>query len=438
MAHSTSSWTSSTTRVEAYRDAVVAILLIAAVAVAGISGAAAPASAQSPASSSLPRTLLLSPTTLAGVRTAVQAGSSPYDEAMAALRRDAVRALAAGPFSVMAKAQVPPSGDRHDYMSLARYYWPDPTKPGGLPYVQRDGETNPEIDTIPDKQQMNGMISAVSTLALAFYLTGEEPSAARAGVLIRAWFLDPATRMNPNLELGQGVKGKEPGRPTGIIDTRGLAEVVDAVGLLQGSPAWTAADQRGVEDWYRAFLDWLLASRNGRGESAATNNHGVWYDVQVVSMAFFTGRADVAQRTLTDVRQKRIAKQIEPDGSMPRELQRTTSAGYTQFNLEAFAALAALGDAAGVDLWRFETTDGRSIRRAIAFVLPFVRDGRPWTRTQIKAFDPASYYALLIQADSHYPDLKLAELADRLGGPASRSSRANLRFGRPMRSATHR
>jgi amidase len=398
---------------------------------AAVFGAVAPALTQPAPSERGPRTFLLSPTTLVAVRDAVRAGSPGYADAMARLRQDAAKAMKAGPFTVMAKAQVPPSGDKHDYMSLARYFWPDPKKPDGLPYVQRDGVTNPEIDTIPDKAQMNGMISAVSTLALAYYLTGEEPYAAKAAGLIRTWYLDPATRMNANLEFGQGVRGGESGRPYGIIDTRGLAEVVDAIGLLEGSPSLTAMDHKGLVAWHSAFLDWLLTSRLGRAEGAGTNNHGVWYDVQVVSMALFTNRTDVARRILEAARTDRVAKQIEPDGSMPRELARTTSSGYTQFNLEAFAALAALGERAGIDLWGYQTPDGRSIRNALAFVLPFVRDGQPWTHKQIRPFDPSTYYPLLVAAAPHYPDLKLLDLADRLGGPAARAHRSNLRFGRP-------
>jgi hypothetical protein len=236
--------------------------------------------------------------------------------------------------------------------------------------------------------------------------------------------------MNPNLDFGQGVKGSEPGRPYGIIDTRGLAEVVDAIGLLQDSPSLTATDRKGLVAWHGAFLDWLLTSRLGRAEGAGTNNHGVWYDVQVLSMALFTGRDAEARLTLQAARRERIARQIEPDGSMPRELARTTSAGYTQFNLEAFAALAALGESAGVDLWGYRTPDGRSIRQAIAFVLPFVRDGRPWPHKQIRPFDPSTYYPLFVAAAPHNPDLTLLDLADRLGGPAARAHRANLRFGR--------
>jgi hypothetical protein len=406
---------------------LVILFIVCAVMAAAMAAGTPP---QTPAGR-LPRTFLMAPETLAAVRDAVRAGSAGYAEPMAQLKRDAAKALKAGPFTVTAKTQVPPSGDKHDYMSLARYFWPDPTKPGGLPYVQRDGETNPEIDTIPDKNQMNGMISAVSTLAMAYYLTGEEPYAARAASLIRAWYLDPATRMNPNLDFGQGVKGSEPGRPYGIIDTRGLAEVVDALGLLQDSPSVTASDHKALVAWHSAFLDWLLTSPLGRAERAGTNNHGVWYDVQAVSLALFTGRFEEARMILDAARTARIAKQIEPDGSMPRELARTTSAGYTQFNLEAFVALAALGDRAGFHLWDYATPDGRSIRQAIAYVLPYVRDGQAWTQKQIKAFDPSTYYPLLVAAAPHYPDLKLLDLADRLGGPAARSHRVNLRMGRP-------
>ena len=362
-----------------------------------------------------------------------------YAEAMARLRRDAAKALKAGPFTVMAKSQVPPSGDKHDYMSLARYYWPDPTKPGGLPYVQRDGETNPEIDTIPDKNQMNGMISAVSTLALAYYLTGEEPYAAKAASLVRAWYLDPETRMNPNLEFGQGVKGKEPGRADrhhrharacgGGRCPRHAAGLAQPDGdgpqgagrVARRVPRLAAAKPPGPRRGGRHQQPRRVVRRAGGVAGALHRAHRTWPGA-----------------ILEAARAERIGKQIEPDGSMPRELARTTSAGYTQFNLEAFAALAALGETR-----RRRSLAVRNARRpqhregAVAFVLPFVRDGRPWTHKQIKAFDPATYYPLFVAAAPHYPNLKLLELADRLGGPAARSHRANLRFGRPAPAEPH-
>jgi len=254
--------------------------------------AAAPA-----ASGSGPRVFLLDAGSLQSARGRIRTGDGSLEPALARLRQEAQAALKAGPFSVVNKDTTPPSGDRHDYMSQAPYWWPNPDTPDGLPYVRRDGERNPEIYKITDHRDMDRLIEAVETLALAYWFTGDEVSAAKAADLLRVWFLDPGTRMNPHLEYSQAIPGLNTGRGIGLIETSGLVRVVDAVGLLAGSKAWGPHDQQGLQAWFGRFLEWMQDSPKGREEAAARNNHGTYYDLQVASFALFVGKTDLAGRT---------------------------------------------------------------------------------------------------------------------------------------------
>jgi len=351
--------------------------------------------------------------------------TSAQTPALAKLERDAQKALTSGPFSVVTKTVTPPSGDKHDYMSQAPYFWPDPKSPNGLPYIRRDGERNPEIDKITDHRVKDQMEAAVETLALSYHLKHDEVYAEKAAQLLRAFFLNPETRMNPNLQFGQGIPGINTGRGIGLIETRGLTRVVDAIGSLAGSKAWTTADQKGMQTWFAEFLQWMLESKNGRDEAAAKNNHGTYYDVQVVSFALFLGKKELARSVLEAARSKRIAVQIEPDGRQPLELARTKAWSYSVGNLEGLMLLAELGERLGVDLWHYQTSDGRSIRKALDFLAPFATGEKKWTFQQLGDWPPQMLFPLIRRASSHYKDERFRVLLSKIPAAAA-DDRTNL------------
>ena len=390
------------------------LALIVGLGLAVLAAHVAAAAEKSPPASA-PRVFVLDAKVLAANRARVAAGDKGLADAVVDLRKQADKALKAGPFSVMDKKDVPPSGDKHDYTSLAPYFWPDPAKPDGKPYIRKDGEVHPGRHEQGDTDAMGRMASAVESLARAWYFTGDERYAEHAAVLLRVWFLDEKTRMNANLNYAQAIPGITNGRGIGIIDTTRLIDLVDAVGLLAGSKAWTAADQKGLEAWFEKFVAWLQESKNGRDEAAAHNNHGTWYDAQLAAYALFAGKADVAKKVLAESH-RRIDKQILPDGRQPAELERTKSWDYSSMNLRGWFTAATLGERAGVDLWKYQAADGRSIRKALDYLLPFAKDPAQWKTKQIVKLRPDKIVPLLDLAAVKYGEPKYADTARELSG----------------------
>lgn len=345
----------------------------------------------------VPATQVLRGADLVRARQLARAGNPGAVAALKKLCAEADKRLSAAPFVITAKQHPQPGYDPHDYVSIARYGWPNPATPNGLPYVTRDGEPNPEEEEF-DNRTWGHMLRAVRALAEGWYFTGEAKYAECAARQLRAWFLDPATRMNPNLNHAQMMRGKNQGSGTGLIDVREIPSLIDAVLLLRGAPGWTTADEQKLQAWFREYLVWLTTSKNGKKEAEATNNHGTWYDGQVVAIALFVGDREQARRVLERARTKRIAAQIEPDGAQPRELARTLSVMYTLFNLQAFFELAQLGEHAGVDLWSYRTPDGRSIRAALDWVLPYALNEKSWEHKQIAKANFGLLVSLLRQA----------------------------------------
>jgi hypothetical protein len=304
-------------------------------------------------------------------------------------------------------------------MSQAPYWWPDPSKPRGIPYIRRDGQRNPEIDNITDHQNLGVLGRAVTTLALAFYFTENELYAQQAARLVRVWFLDPPTRMNPNAQFAQGIPGRAEGRPAGIIETRWLADIVGAATVLADSSSWSPSDDAALKEWMGAYLTWLLDSELGREEASAGNNQETWYDVQVVALAIYTGRIESARTTLERARTA-IRREFDPDGAQPRELARTRAWDYSIFDLTAFVELAQLGALAGVDLWNYQTADGRSIRQGIEFLIPFATGAKRFPFKQITEFQPSALSPILRVAGGPLNEARYLEIARDIGGGAPR------------------
>lgn len=372
-----------------FRHTVVAGL--ATLGLAATTLIAAPAADASPIRCSIPflgpicapDTVVLDGHQLQRAKLAVLTGDRTTRAALKDLLDTANTALTAGPWTVTAKSQLPPSGDKHDYISLAPYWWgtktPTPDNPWGCPFIQKDGVRNPLVDSIPDHQSRGDAFAAIYNLSLAWYYTGDARYAQQAALDLRTWFLDAATKMNPNLNFAQGIPCKFDGRGIGIIEfSEAFPEVVDATQILAttGAPGWSAADQQGITGWYTQFLTWLRTNKNGTDEAASTNNHGSFYDMMAATVALGSGQRDLAKSIVQDAEKKRIDVQVQADGSQPLELSRTRSWHYSLFNLVALTRLAQVGRHVGVDLWHYRNPAGAGILNAVDFMVPAATQGQ--------------------------------------------------------------
>ena len=376
-----------------------------------------------------PRYFGAPPGALASVKARLAARDESLQPALKALVTAADKALTTAPPSVMEKSELPPSGDKHDYMSTAPYFWPDPSKTNGLPYIRHDGKVNPESrDEAFDHGRIGRMANMTETLALAYYFTGQERYAEHAAKCLRVWFLDPATRMNPNLNFAQAVPGVNTGRGTGILEGRNVSAAADAAELLAGSPAWTQADKTEFRAWLETYLTWLLTSKNGRDEAKARNNHGSFYDVQAIELALVLGKLEVAKEIAEAAKSKRIALQVQLNGRQPLELERTAALGYSYFNLQALFTLATMSEYVGVDLWHCRLANGsNALAAAFDFLLPYVVDpSKTWPYEQIKKFNRADFAPQLRQAAVAYHEPKYEQILAQF--PEAARSRLQLLY----------
>lgn len=365
---------------------------------------------------------------LEAARAAVQRQDPAVMQAYRALIWRADRALDAGPFSVTHKTLVANSGDPHDYTSLSRYWWPNPDTEDGLPYVQRDGESNPDINGEAfDRRRSQNMVNAVSTLALATWFSGDPAYAAHAQTLIDTWFVAPETRMNPSLNYAQSVPGRADGRIYGIIDTRVYLEVVDAARLLSVMGLLDSRVDAGLRQWFAAYATWLATSELGLGARQTHNNHGLFYDLQLAGFALAAGNCEIPQRVFEDTK-ARIDSHIVKGGRMPAEERRTRSFHYTAFNAQAMMYVARLGEHFGINLYGHAGADGYGLTDTLELVASYAGREEDWPHQMIAGPPDKVVWNLMMDATMVYTSPAIAAAAQNATGYDEKSRTILLNY----------
>lgn len=317
----------------------------------------------------------------------IQAGET--SEFFENMKKEADEILTTPDPTVVEKPHAPVSGDIHDYMSLSRYWWPDPDSPDGLPYIRHDGLSNPELNQY-DRHRLGELGSSVQTLALVYYVSGEQKYADKAISRLRTWFVNPETRMNPNLKFAQIRKGQhgDNGYRTGLLDGYSFVNMLDAVALLERKEALPQTLIDSMQMWFGELSEWMLTSQLGIDEGNSDNNHAVAYDAQVIRYAMYGGRDSVARAVINAFPARRLDTQVTEDGRQPVELARTNAFGYTNFNIGHMLDISDMAKAMGIDLY---PASNRAIERAIDWMLPFTTNRDAFEYQQIGNWDSARH-----------------------------------------------
>jgi len=374
-------------------------------------------------------TILMDIENLANTKVLIENNDSKLRFAFNQLIQEAEAALKESSVSVTDKKKLPPSGDKHDYASYSRYWWPDPNKPGGLPYIRRDGETNPSSQSLEysDKQRIATLGFNTETLGLAYYLTGKERYAIKAAELLRTWFLDEETRMNPNVNHAQIRPGHNQGTKSGVLDGRLMIRAFEGSLLISSSSALSKNEQLKMKKWAETYFEWLTTSEFALEEAASKNNHGSFYDVQALYFAIYSENKEAATQIAQNFIRNRLYSQIKEDGSMPEEIARTRPLFYSIYNLHAMFLVANLAKKVDVDVYETDKVDSR-LRAGLNYLIPYTDPNKQWPYSTIGDTDRMKLFIILQMADRVYPDGNYLDEVEQLPLDRRKSQRTNIVF----------
>ena len=359
----------------------------------------------------MPSLLLGQGDQLLRVKAELAAGNPYLVAALKEIIENADTALENPAANVVDEGALPPSGDPHDYYSYSPYWWPNPENPDG-PYIWRDGEVNPDRTT-SDVSRIEAMVDRVTSLVPAWYFTGDVRYAESAVEQLRAWFLDPVTKMNPNVKFGQKRRGHNYNSPSGILEAWRMRWVIDCAILLESFQGWTEEDANALRDWFNQFATWMVESPTGIEESMQPNNHGTWYNAQLILYALYGQNFNLARKQLDDM-PTRIFSQVFIDGRQPQELIRTRSLNYSIYNARALITVARLGYHLDYDLFAYRSLEGRSIRLAIDYMTPFILGEKEWPIMQLRPHSNGSAAQLYWNAAIGFRDSEFINVLRKL------------------------
>ena len=289
-------------------------------------------------------------------------------------------AMTEKPITVTAQQCERSAGGLHDFYSEGDYWWQNPDNPNG-PYIQRDGQSNPN-NFVAHRKAMIRFSQIIGTLASAYMLTKDEKYVKKAFEHLNAWFVDEKTYMNPSLLYAQAIKGKVTGRGTGLIDMIQMMEVAQGVLVMQNAKVINKQELEKVKDWFSKYLVWVNSHPYGVEEREAKNNHGTCWVMQVASFAKLTGNQEMLDYCKNRFKTILLPSQIEKDGSFPLELKRTKPYGYSLFNLDAMTTVCHILSDENESLWDYALEDGRTLKKGVEFLYPFVENKATWKNPQ--------------------------------------------------------
>jgi hypothetical protein len=268
------------------------------------------------------------------------------------------------------------AGDKHDFYSEGDYWWPNPENPEGA-YIQKDGQTNPDNFTA-HRFAMIRLSEIVATLTSAWLLTEDQVYADKALEHLNAWFVDTASMMNPHLLYAQAIFGKVTGRGIGLIDAYHFVEVARSIKLLSDKGEIPQEQAAQIKAWFGQFLTWMTTHEYGISEMNWHNNHGTCWAATAASMAVLTDNKEIIELCTKRFKTILLPNQMGDNGSFPLELERTKPYGYSLFNIDAFCNVAQILSTKEDKLFEFETADGKSLKKGLEFISPYIADKSKW------------------------------------------------------------
>jgi hypothetical protein len=286
-------------------------------------------------------------------------------------------AMTQRPITITAERCERSAGGLHDFYSEGDYWWQNPEDPNG-PYIQRDGQSNPQNFTAHRKAMIR-FSQIIGSLASAYLITKNEKYVKQAFVHLNAWFIDESTRMNPSLLYAQAIKGKATGRGIGIIDMIQMIEVAQGIRVMEKAKSVKPQDLVKIKQWFADYLTWVTTHQYGIDEREAKNNHGTCWVMQVAVFAKLTDNQQLIEYCKNRFKTVLLPNQLKADGSFPLELARTKPYAYALFNLDAMTTTCHVLSDLKENLWDFKLSEGQNLRKAIEFMYPFIADKNTWT-----------------------------------------------------------
>ena len=206
-----------------------------------------------------------------------------------------------------------------------------------------------------NQEDFRSLVQNCTMLTLASYFSDDNSYADHAVSIIKEWFLDQNTKVNPSKVFTEATHR--------LLKTTYVYTLFDSLRLLRKKGRFSEDEWHGLQRWFTQVMEAMDQSARAWRLGYTSKDHiGLYYDIQYSSIAAFINNSTQMYKTIQDSI-ARLYEHVAPDGTLHNEITKKSCESNQIFALAGWQTMDRMASKLGIDLWNQAIDDSDKYSR---------------------------------------------------------------------------